>query len=359
LVSRSNVRRRNDGRATSFHRAGNVSGTVFFDLDYSGTDATLRAKSVGYIHTPSLRTAFSARQRSKGLPMSSPYRAPLFLLSPPEDPNLPYKFELPTLERPSSQLCTYNQLVGTTCNKRAAELGLSHALHRKHWEWCYILQVMHVSDTVHAGTRAIGFGIGRESLPSYLASQGVTVLATDAPTDLDQNQAWSESGQHSQAVLDLHNADLVSKDQFLKFVSFRAVDMNTLPEDLADFDVCWSSCCFEHLGSLDAGLLFVENSLKCLRPGGIAVHTTEFNLDSNESTFETSALCIYRRKDIERLCSRLTADGHDVWPLNFHPGYHEIDQVIDMPPWSLPHIKLKFENITTTSIGIVVRKRLP
>ena len=45
-------------------------------------------------------------------------------------------------------------------------------------------------------------------------------------------------------------------------VSFRAVDMNTIAADLTDFDFCWSSCCFEHLGSIDHGLQFIHNTMR-------------------------------------------------------------------------------------------------
>ena len=38
---------------------------------------------------------------------------------------------------------------------------------------------------------------------------------------------------------------------------------------------------------VEAGLRFLEDSLDCLKPGGVAVHTTELNLSSNEETMET------------------------------------------------------------------------
>jgi hypothetical protein len=89
------------------------------------------------------------------------------------------------------------------------------------------------------------------------------------------------------------------------------------------------------------------------------VHTTEFNLDSNDATFESAGLSIYRKRDIEALFARLVARGHEVWALNTHPGYGEIDQIVDLPPFSraLPHLKVEVCAITATSIGLVVRRR--
>ena len=46
---------------------------------------------------------------------------------------------------------------------------------------------------------------------------------------------------------------------------------------------------------------FVINSMRVLKPGGVAVHTTEFNLSSNDDTIEARDLCVYRRRDIELL----------------------------------------------------------
>jgi SAM-dependent methyltransferase len=134
--------------------------------------------------------------------------------------------------------------------------------------------------------------------------------------------------------------------------------MNDIPAHIRDFDVCWSACALEHLGSLEHGLRFIERSLDTLRPGGIAIHTTEFNLDSNAETFEHADLCFFRKQDIEKLWQRLSAAGHIVSPLNFHPGFGTMDRYIDLPPYSLPHLKIQVLGTTTTSIGLMVQKRL-
>jgi len=60
--------------------------------------------------------------------------------------------------------------------------------------------------------------------------------------------------------------------------------MNAAPSDLSDFDFCWSASAFEHFGSIDQGLAFIERIIECLKPGGRAVHTTELNVSSNDDT---------------------------------------------------------------------------
>ena len=134
--------------------------------------------------------------------------------------------------------------------------------------------------------------------------------------------------------------------------------MNAIPADLVDFDFTWSSCAFEHLGSIEAGLDFFANSLDCLKPGGIAVHTTELNLSSNNITLDRSDTVIFRRRDFEALAERLAAEGHDVIPMTFDSGDNDVDRMIDLPPYCQdPHLKLQLMRWVTTSFGMIVRKK--
>ncbi|MEO8095823.1 MAG: hypothetical protein ABI632_12955, partial [Pseudolysinimonas sp.] len=119
-----------------------------------------------------------------------------------------------------------------------------------------------------------------------------------------------------------------------------------------------SSCCFEHLGSLDAGMDFVVNAVEnTLRPGGIAVHTTEFNLSSNEHTVETGDTVIYRRRDIEALVQRLRDRGHTVKEFAVAPALHPWDFYVDTPPYtSKVHLKLLLAQYVCTSAGLVIQR---
>jgi hypothetical protein len=135
--------------------------------------------------------------------------------------------------------------------------------------------------------------------------------------------------------------------------------MNDIPQELSHkFDFCWSTCAYEHLGSLERGLTFVERSIDTLVPGGVAVHTTEFNLSSNDDTVESTDLSIFRRRDMEELATRLTAAGHEVSPFDWTSGPGFAETVIDLPPYKTsPHLKLQVEQYACTSVGIIVRKK--
>ena len=284
------------------------------------------------------------------------YAAPLWLLAPPASTLVPWIFEPPRLSRPTSQLCTASQFDEPDYAAWCATIAEAPRPHRKQWEFCWILAALRAADAIRPGARALGFGVGTEPIPAMLASHGVEVVATDAPPEIVAEQGWGSTHQHSEDLTRLHRSELLEEAEFRQRVTFRPVDMNAIPGDLRGFDACWSSCCFEHLGGIAPGLDFVENSLETLRPGGVAVHTTEFNLGSNAHTLETPGLSYFRRRDIEGLLERLAARGHAVWPLNLHPGDSPLDAYIDTPPYALPHMKIEALGQISTSIGIVVQR---
>jgi hypothetical protein len=229
--------------------------------------------------------------------------------------------------------------------------------HRKIWEWCFILEALQQSGLVAPGSRALGFGVGHERIPAILAARGVSVVGTDLPGDAGD---WATSGQHAAALDELRADTICPPERFERLVSFRPVDMNALPEDLTDFDLLWSSCALEHLGDPERGTAFVVDSLRCLRPGGVAVHTTELRVEG-DTDFDLGGTVLYSLRTMERLIARLRLHGHHVGA-NLHiPWDTEPDRFVDEPPYAnLPyHFKLRVGGEITTSFGLVVTKRGP
>lgn len=134
--------------------------------------------------------------------------------------------------------------------------------------------------------------------------------------------------------------------------------MNNIPVNLHNqFDFIWSACALEHLGSIEHGIKFILNSMKCLKKGGIAVHTTEFNLSSLEDTLNTRECCIFRLKDIHLLINMIEKKGYKIRPVNFNSGKLFVDKHVDLPPYnSTPHLKLLLDKYITTSIGIIIER---
>jgi 2-polyprenyl-3-methyl-5-hydroxy-6-metoxy-1,4-benzoquinol methylase len=231
--------------------------------------------------------------------------------------------------------------------------------HRKIWEHIYIVQALYERNYLSSNKRGLGFAVGLEPLSALFAKFGCQIVATD----LNVNDAlgWLQTNQHSNNnLLALNRNGICPSELFTERVSFRNVDMNAIPDDLTDFDFCWSSCAFEHLGSIEKGLTFVLNAMKTLKPGGIAIHTTEYNLQSDEQTIDNSpAFVIFRKQDILKLVQELTTRGHSVLPLDFSAGDGVVDKFVDLPPYfrKKMHLKLWLEGYVSTSIGLIIRKK--
>jgi len=228
---------------------------------------------------------------------------------------------------------------------------------RKLWEYAYIVHHLERAGMLEAGSRGVVFGVGAEPLPAAFAARGCEIVATDAPPDIADVGGWREY-RHTEAVDALTNGGICDPETLRERVSHRFVDMNEIPADLVGFDFAWSACCFEHLGSLQHGADFVVNSVeRCLRPGGVAVHTTEYNLSSNDETLEVPNLSIYRRRDIDALIDRLRDRGHAVSELAIAPDSSYLDQYVDLRPYSGElHLKLELAGYTTTSVGLVIER---
>ena len=104
---------------------------------------------------------------------------------------------------------------------------------------------------------------------------------------------------------------------------------------------------------------FLINNLKTLKSGGIAVHTTEFNLSSNNETLLDPYCVILRKRDIEKIVKKLEDLGHFVYPVNFRLGNYVADNYIDIPPYykNDMHLRLKLDKYITTSIGLIIKKK--
>ncbi len=265
----------------------------------------------------------------------------------------------PTLEQPTSQLCTAGQCMSPAYYRWCKEMRSPARFSRKQWEFAYILEVLWQAGQMRTDKKGLGFGCGQEPLAAIFAKHGATVLATDLAPEEAEQKGWVRTLQHSASLENLYKAsrNKISRKDFFSKVSFRSVDMNAIPDDLDSFDFVWSACAFEHLGSLRHGMEFIKNSSRLLKPGGIAVHTTEFNLSSNQETMEHPGCSVFRKQDMERLAEELVHEGYVVEPFNFNCGNGLVDNHVDAPPYGMsPHLKLKLDQYVVTSIGIIVRK---
>jgi len=266
--------------------------------------------------------------------------------------------DVPQPQPVMSRLCTKRELETPAFQRWGELLREPHMRwHRKLWEWCFISNVLEEDGMLQAGRRGVGFAVGHEPLVAAFAARGPHILATDLDVERAAEAGWVDSGEHAASLERLNDRGLCDPAEFAERVTFQSLDMVHFdPADLGEFDFIWSSCAFEHLGSLQRGLDYVVRAMEVVRPGGLAVHTTEFNVSSNDETLDDGGTVIYRRRDIEELVDDLQARGYEI-EVDWSMGDQPADYDIDVPPYTHdPHLKLRFANYTTTSIGLVVRR---
>ena len=281
----------------------------------------------------------------------------------------PKRLEKPLTVSLTSKACTQADMESDWVAWWCGELSIAPIYHRKIWEYCYVLQVLHEHGCLSAGLRGLGFGCGREPIPSYLAAIGCHVTMTDLAPDAAAEKGWVRTHQHASSLEKGHHAHLVPRERFLQHVSLQHVDMNAIPDSLSGYDFCWSLCSLEHLGSIRQGLDFIENSLATLRPGGLAVHTTEFNFLNDTETIDNWVTVLFQKQHFRQLAERLSAQGHKVAPLDFDVGNGPMDRFIDLPPfdhdlehiapaWARDsqHLKLLLDGFASTCFGLIITK---
>ena len=192
-------------------------------------------------------------------------------------------------------------------------------------------------------------------------------------TDLDPTstaaRGWIDTDQHTSLDM-VFQPHLVSREQFDRHVTLRYVDMNSIPTDLCDYDFCWSICALEHIGTIQKGLDFIEGSLRTLRPGGLAIHTTEFNFLNDEQTIDDWPTVLFQKQHFRSLTERLERQGHRVASLDFDFGDKPLDKFIDVPPYQYNwtdeqreswrtdtyHLKVSIDGFACTCFGIIIQK---
>jgi len=162
-------------------------------------------------------------------------------------------------------LSEYSQVIPPEMHRRA---GL-----RKWWEWDYLADTAARSGLLDGNRRAIGLGVGHEPLIFYFARRCAEVTATDLySSDTD----WREARYATfDAIVD--TAPVPFPRDRLKL---RNADMRDLGVADASYDFAWSCSSIEHVPSLRDLLQVFAEMARVLKPGGLALLTTEFCLSA-------------------------------------------------------------------------------
>jgi hypothetical protein len=257
-----------------------------------------------------------------------------------------------------SELCKAKDFQADWFKRWCNELKEEPRFHRKQWEFIYVMQALWERGCIKKGNKGLAFAVGSEPLPSIFANYGCDILATDIIPEAGVEKGWTDADQLCFGIESLNKRGLTDDATLKRHVSYRPVDMNAIPGDLHDFDFNWSSCSFEHLGSIPKGIRFLHKQLDTLKPGGWAVHTTEFNISSNDRTLEDGDTVVFRMKDLDALASDLRKQGHYVEEFDYSLGGLPEDYHVDSLPHKQDvHLKLQLNEFVVTSIGIIIQKR--
>jgi len=257
-----------------------------------------------------------------------------------------------------SNLCRQSQLESVEFQHWAERLHEKPMrLHRKVWEYCYIVQALYERGMLAPGKRGLGFAVGQEPLPALFASMGCSILATDlSPLDPTAS-SWTLTGQHAESSEVLNSRGICDPLLFERNVTFQYLDMRQLPGDLGSFDFIWSACSAEHLGSLRLGTRFLVQSLCYLKSDGVAVHTVEYNVQSNWRTMAKGAVVLFRKRDLRALRSQVRGKGFDI-DLDLTEGRQPADLVADNPPYDGEiHLRLNLSGFVASSFGLIIERR--
>jgi len=261
-----------------------------------------------------------------------------------------------TLAEPVSQLCTGGQIEDPNYNRICNAMKVKPVWHRKFWEFAYIVRCLEVGGHLRDGKKGLGFGVGTERLTSFFASKGCHIVGTDLPADSLGSIRWDKSDQHASSREAMFNKVLIDRAAFDERVTFEPVAMRAIPSSLQGFDFCWSAYALEHLGSISEGLRFIRSSLDILAPGGMAVHTTEFNLGSAVDTLDEGPCVVFRENDLAAFVDGLRSEGFSI-DLNLNPGAHALDRFVDAYREGDIHLRLYVRHrVLATSIGLQIRK---
>jgi FkbM family methyltransferase len=282
-----------------------------------------------------------------------------------EDLVPPEIYQLSYSDRPTSRLDWKSEVIS---EKRFKETNYflwmnflrdAPRLHSKQFQNYAIMEAANsILDLGSTNVKAIGFGVGIEPIPAGLAKLGFDVLATDY-LDGEIAYEWKNTDQLVSSPEDLNGRGILTKSEFMSKVKFMNMDMNKIPLEFDNrFDFVWSSCALGHIGGYQNGLDFILRSVELLKPGGIALHTTELDVSPGESKFESPTLSLYRERDLRELINNLKSRGYQVDQFSNDGKWDgQSERFVDREPWGdRPHIRIQVLGREVLSLVLKIQR---
>jgi SAM-dependent methyltransferase len=240
-------------------------------------------------------------------------------------------------------------------------------IHRKDWEWSLGIIAMRRFGKLNEKSTAIGVGAGREEVLFYLANNLKHVYATDlydgnnwknfAPSDFPENPKKYAPFPYKEDALTVLRMDGTK----LEFPS-------------ESFDIAFSFSSIEHFDGGGAGrknnnhsgaLKSLKDIERVLKPGGLAVITTEYIINDKEHPEFFNKRTIYsdlldkleRLKLVEPLDLRITTKTLDTVMDYSSAVYWDASSNDDDFKKKHPLVLIRVGNVLVTSLLLTLQKR--
>jgi SAM-dependent methyltransferase len=231
-------------------------------------------------------------------------------------------------------------------------------IHRKDWEWALGIIAMRRFGKLNKRCKAVAVGAGREEVLFYLANY----LGHVYVTDLYDGKGWKNFAPSDFPESPKKYAPFPYEEDALTVLRMDGTNLH-FPSD--KFDIAFSFSSIEHFGGKDhsGALRSLMEMERVLKPGGIAVVTTEYILNDKEHPEFFNRKTIYN--DLINKLQKLRL----VEPLDLRVTTNTLDTVLDYSSavyWDTsndyefkknhPLILIRVKNILVTSLMLVFQK---
>jgi SAM-dependent methyltransferase len=151
-------------------------------------------------------------------------------------------------------------------------------IHRKDWEWALGIIAMTRFGKLNDNSTAIGIGSGTEPVPFYLANKIEHVYATDV---YQGNEGWKRAAPSDFPENPNKYAPFPYREDALTVLRMDGTELEFPSES---FDIAFSFSSIEHFGGKNhsGALKSIKEIERVLKPGGLAVITTEYIINDKE-----------------------------------------------------------------------------
>lgn len=253
---------------------------------------------------------------------------------------------------PLNKVCDRSDWEHADWRRALEDLGYSHdpaQLHRKHWEFAQAVYGLRRLRCLAPDAVALGLACGHEPIIFFLAGRLRKVIATDLYE--------GESGHREADPRILRDPEAFAPFSYPRErLEVRRMDATAIDYPEASFDIVFSFSSLEHFGSRVIQRRTFAEIYRVLRPGGVAIITTEIILNRWGRHGD-----YFRREElladlVPRSGLRLAGGDFD-----FSISRATLGTVVRLPEQAdrLPHLVLRRWQTLFTSCSLFLEKPIP